>query len=187
MSEPSNNPLCKLIREIHRRSLWQVVSPNSMRMWTAARGLINPPVVAALRVRRSGEGWACVLAVPAQLLSLVFLRFWRPQLAELRAMLPLLRPPSPSWAFDPDSLGQVMVPLDGSDAAECALDALPMVLPVGGSAHVTLAFVIKEGGLIPLVGSGPLWGRASPRNRGKRPELMTPSNIKWDNSYCETA
>ena len=49
------------------------------------------------------------------------------------------------WAFDPDSLSQVLVPLDGSDAAECALDALRMVLPRGGGARVTLALVVKEG------------------------------------------
>jgi nucleotide-binding universal stress UspA family protein len=48
------------------------------------------------------------------------------------------------WAYDPELIGHVMVPLDGSDAAECALDALPMVLSNDGAARVTLVRVIEE-------------------------------------------
>jgi nucleotide-binding universal stress UspA family protein len=53
-------------------------------------------------------------------------------------------------AFDPDSLSHVLVPLDGSDAAERALDVLPMVLPQGGGVRVTLAYVVEERHPIPI-------------------------------------
>jgi nucleotide-binding universal stress UspA family protein len=53
------------------------------------------------------------------------------------------------WAFDPNLISHVLVPLDGSDAAECALDALPMVLPPDGAARVTLVRVVEEGYPIP--------------------------------------
>jgi nucleotide-binding universal stress UspA family protein len=45
----------------------------------------------------------------------------------------------------------VLVPLDGSDAAECALDALSMLLPPDRSARVTLVRVVKEGYAAPPI------------------------------------
>ena len=54
------------------------------------------------------------------------------------------------WAYDPDLISHVLVPLDGSDAAECALNALPMVLPQDGVARVTLAYVVEESYPIPI-------------------------------------
>jgi len=51
---------------------------------------------------------------------------------------------------DPHLISHVLVPLDGSDAAECALKELPMVLPPDGVARVTLAYVVEEGYPIPI-------------------------------------
>lgn len=48
------------------------------------------------------------------------------------------------WTFDLDSLRHVLIPLDGSDAAEKALDALPLVLPRDETVRVTLACVIED-------------------------------------------
>ena len=61
-----------------------------------------------------------------------------------RPLLLLRHPQTNVWAFDPETLRHVLVPLDGSDAAESALDALLMVLPEGGGPRVTLARVIDE-------------------------------------------
>jgi len=68
-----------------------------------------------------------------------------------RPLLLLRHPQTNVWAFDPETLRHVLVPLDGSDAAESALDALLMVLPEGGGPRVTLARVIDEKYHIPMI------------------------------------
>jgi nucleotide-binding universal stress UspA family protein len=52
--------------------------------------------------------------------------------------------------FDLDSVRHVLVPLDGSEAAECAVDALQLVLPRAGGVRVTLAYVVEEGFPMPI-------------------------------------
>ena len=59
----------------------------------------------------------------------------------------LLLPPTEN-AFEENRIRHVMVPLDGSEAAEAVLDVLPMVLPAGGGVRLTLANVVVP---IPLV------------------------------------
>lgn len=56
----------------------------------------------------------------------------------------LLLPPTEN-AFEENQIRHVMVPLDGSKAAEAVLDVLPVVLPSGGGVRLTLASVVEEG------------------------------------------
>ena len=64
----------------------------------------------------------------------------------------LLLPHSEDGAsrFEADALRHVLVPLDGSEAAEAALEALPRVLSAAGGARLTLASVVAEGFPLPV-------------------------------------
>ncbi len=63
----------------------------------------------------------------------------------------LLLPPTPADAdrFSEAEVRHVLVPLDGSKAAEAALDALPLVLPGSAGVRLTLATVVEEGFALP--------------------------------------
>lgn len=58
----------------------------------------------------------------------------------------LLLPPTPAGRkpFAEEPVGQVLVPLDGSEAAEAALDALPLLLSPSGDVRLTLASVVED-------------------------------------------
>lgn len=58
----------------------------------------------------------------------------------------LLLPPTSAHAdrFSEAQVRHVLVPLDGSEAAEAAIDALPLVLPGSGDIRLTLATVVEE-------------------------------------------
>ena len=58
----------------------------------------------------------------------------------------LLLPPTPAGEkpFAEDPVRQVLVPLDGSQAAEAALDALPLLLSASGDLKLTLASVVED-------------------------------------------
>lgn len=51
--------------------------------------------------------------------------------------------------FAEDQIRHVMVPLDGSEAAEAALDVVSLVLPASDGVRLTLASVVEEGFPIP--------------------------------------
>ncbi len=55
------------------------------------------------------------------------------------------------WSFDPDTASEVLVPLDGSEAAESALEAIPLVLSPQVGARLLLTSVIDEGYPLPPV------------------------------------
>lgn len=59
----------------------------------------------------------------------------------------LLLPPTPTGAnpLAEDEVGHVLVRLDGSEAAEAALDVLPLVVPASGGARLALVNVVEEG------------------------------------------
>ena len=59
----------------------------------------------------------------------------------------LLLPPTAvgEGFFADDRIRHLMVPLDGSEAAEAALEALSLVLPAVGDVRITLASVVEEG------------------------------------------
>lgn len=59
----------------------------------------------------------------------------------------LLLPPAPTGAnpLAEDEVRHVLVPLDGSEAAEAALDVLPLVVPASGGARLALVSVVEEG------------------------------------------
>ena len=63
----------------------------------------------------------------------------------------LLLPPTAvaEQLFAGDQIHHLMVPLDGSEAAEAALDAMPLVLPAMGDVRLTLASVVEEGFPLP--------------------------------------
>ena len=63
----------------------------------------------------------------------------------------LLLPPTPAGAdrFAEAQIRHVLVPLDGSKAAEAALDVLPLVLPGSEGVRLTLATVVEEGFALP--------------------------------------
>lgn len=63
----------------------------------------------------------------------------------------LLLPPTPADEdrFSEAEVRHVLVPLDGSKAAEAALDALPLVLPGSAGVRLTLATVVEEGFALP--------------------------------------
>lgn len=58
----------------------------------------------------------------------------------------LLLPPTPAGRkpFAEDPVRHVLVPLDGSEAAEAALDVLPLLLPAPGDVRLTLASVVED-------------------------------------------
>lgn len=58
----------------------------------------------------------------------------------------LLLPPTPAGRkpLAEDPVRHVLVPLDGSEAAEAALDVLPLLLPAPGDVRLTLASVVED-------------------------------------------
>lgn len=68
-----------------------------------------------------------------------------------RPILLLPATASAEKAFVEDQVGHVMVPLDGSEAAESVLDVLPLILPVPGGTRLSLVSVVEEGSSFPAV------------------------------------
>ncbi len=66
---------------------------------------------------------------------------------------PLLLPPTPAGGgpFTGDQVRHVLVPLDGSEAAEAVLDVLPLVLPPSEGVRLTLASIVEEGLRVPAI------------------------------------
>lgn len=63
----------------------------------------------------------------------------------------LLLPPTPAGVrpLAEDGVRHVLVPLDGSDAAEAALGLLPLLVPASGAVRLTLASVVEGGFPLP--------------------------------------
>ena len=75
----------------------------------------------------------------------LFERAWLGSIADqlVRSLeRPILLLPPTENAFEENQIRHVMVPLDGSEAAEAVLDVLPAVLPAGGGVRLTLASVV---------------------------------------------
>ena len=75
----------------------------------------------------------------------LFERAWLGSIADelVRSLdRPILLLPPTENAFEENQIHHVMVPLDGSEAAEAVLDVLPAVLPAGGGVRLTLANVV---------------------------------------------